>query len=264
MCTCNNLRGRKCVMTNPMTALGREPEQAGSGVLKYHDSPLQQHERKEFTCERVQFIGKGQLGLLLLGWMGDTLGRRGVRTAGGPPGRSRDRLELAHGGAAQTTRTRPEEQSRRKESWWPEQHRSICSPCNESMGAIRSPPSLAMAEDSGADAPENKSRKNPREASPSGQEGLRPGRDAECKAERSADDDCRGTGAGGKGRVDSTAGGAVPAGAGAHGWERRPLRREAEGGAKDHEKRNSGRRGDRDRSMRAAAVPEAGTESPSV
>ncbi|OLP91933.1 hypothetical protein AK812_SmicGene26310 [Symbiodinium microadriaticum] len=66
-----------------MTALGREPEQAGSGVLKYHDSPLQQHERKEFTCERVQFIGKGQLGLLLLGWMGDTLGRRGVRTAGG-------------------------------------------------------------------------------------------------------------------------------------------------------------------------------------
>ena len=59
------------MMTNPMLAFGREPEQTGHGILKDHDSPLQQHKRKKFACERVQGIGTGQLGLLLLGRTGD-------------------------------------------------------------------------------------------------------------------------------------------------------------------------------------------------
>ena len=121
-----------------------------------------------------------------------------------------------------------------------------------------------MAADSGAEAPENKSRKNPREGSLSMEEGDRPGRETEGKAACLWDDGRCETGAGDKGRADPTAGGAVPARAEAQGWGARPLRRGAEGGAKDQEKRKSGRRGERDRSTRAVAEADAGTESPSV
>ena len=93
---------------------------------------------------------------------------------------------------------------------------------------------------------------------------IRPGRETEGKAACLWDDGRCETGAGDKGRVDSTAGGAVPARAEEQGWGVRPLRRGAEGGAKDQEKRKSGRRGERDRSTRAVAEADAGTESPSV
>ncbi|OLP78105.1 hypothetical protein AK812_SmicGene41770 [Symbiodinium microadriaticum] len=93
---------------------------------------------------------------------------------------------------------------------------------------------------------------------------LAPGRETEGKAACLWDDGRCETGAGDKGRVDSTAGGAVPARAEEQGWGVRPLRRGAEGGAKDQEKRKSGRRGERDRSTRAVAEADAGTESPSV
>ena len=103
-------------------------------------------------------------------------GCEGVRTAGGPPGRRRERLKLAHGGAAHTTRTRPDEHSRRREAWCRGQRRSTCSPCNESIGEMRSPPRCAIAADIGAEAPENKSKKRPGKGSLSGDGAESPGR----------------------------------------------------------------------------------------
>ena len=77
MHACRNLRGRKCMMTDPMLAFGREPQQTGGRIFKDHNPPLKKNKREEVTCKRMQFIGARKLVLLPPSWIGDAPRMRG-------------------------------------------------------------------------------------------------------------------------------------------------------------------------------------------